>query len=236
MTGSRRPAPRRVGTAAYGARRRGGAVPAAVLPDGAQRTVVPGGHHRAGLDVVPVHCTGRTSRSCSRLTDVPIARSLLNSAIVAVLQTAGPAGDRLPGRLRPGPDPVPASRYVFYAMLATLMIPAAVTFVPSFVVVSSLGWLSDFRGLVIPGLFSAFSVVPVPAVLPGLPARTRGSRPGRRARLRRGVSGGSSSRTRGLLRGDRGDHGDRQLERVPVAADHRAGPRRGRCRWRCRAC
>jgi multiple sugar transport system permease protein len=47
---------------------------------------------------------------------------------------------------------------VFYAVLATLMIPTSVTFVPSFVVVSTLGWLSDLRGLVIPGLFSAFSV------------------------------------------------------------------------------
>jgi multiple sugar transport system permease protein len=37
------------------------------------------------------------------------------------------------------------------------MIPAAVTFVPTFVVVSALGWVSDLRGLVVPGLFSAFT-------------------------------------------------------------------------------
>lgn len=90
--------------------------------------------------------------------DVPFARSLLNSAIVAVLQTtglivvcslAGYGLARVPYRY---------SKPVFYAVLATLMIPASVTFLPSFVVVSTLGWLSDFRGLVIPGLFSAFSV------------------------------------------------------------------------------
>lgn len=96
----------------------------------------------------------------SRLFDdpsVPMARSLLNSAIVAVLTTAGTlflcttAGyglARVPWR---------HANKVFYLVLATLMIPGAITFVPSFVMVSSLGWLSDYRGLIIPGLFSGFA-------------------------------------------------------------------------------
>ena len=92
------------------------------------------------------------------LSDVPFGRSLLNSLLVSALQTvgllvicslAGYGLARIPYR---------HSRLVFYSVLGTLMIPTSVTFVPSFVVVSSLGWLSDFRGLVIPGLFSAFSV------------------------------------------------------------------------------
>lgn len=90
--------------------------------------------------------------------DVPFARSLLNSTAVAVLQTAGQllvcslAGyglARVPYRHAPA---------VLYAIVATLMVPTAVTFVPGFVVVSSLGWLSDLRGLVVPGLFSALNV------------------------------------------------------------------------------
>jgi multiple sugar transport system permease protein len=88
---------------------------------------------------------------------VPMARSLLNSAIVAVLTTVGTlflcttAGyglARVPWR---------HANKVFYIVLATLMIPGAITFVPSFVMVSSLGWLSDYRGLIIPGLFSGFA-------------------------------------------------------------------------------
>ncbi|GAA2996225.1 carbohydrate ABC transporter permease [Actinokineospora diospyrosa] len=90
--------------------------------------------------------------------DVPFVRSLLNSTVVAVAQTAGQvvlcslAGyglARIPYRHAPK---------VLYAVVATLMVPAAVTFVPTFVVVSSLGWLSDLRGLVVPGLFSAVNV------------------------------------------------------------------------------
>jgi multiple sugar transport system permease protein len=46
---------------------------------------------------------------------------------------------------------------VFYFIVATLLIPAAVTFVPSFVLVSTLGWVSSLRGLIIPGLFQAFA-------------------------------------------------------------------------------
>jgi len=90
--------------------------------------------------------------------DVPFARSLLNSAVVATLQTIGQlllcslAGYGL-ARI-----PYRHSKKVLYAVLATLMIPTSVTFVPSFVVVSSLGWISDLRGLIIPGLFSAFTV------------------------------------------------------------------------------
>ena len=89
---------------------------------------------------------------------VPLLNSMTNSLVVAVLQTfgtllicslAGYGLARIPYRF---------SNVVFYAVVATLMIPAAVTFVPTFVVVSTLGWVSDLRGLVIPGLFSGFTV------------------------------------------------------------------------------
>lgn len=90
-------------------------------------------------------------------TSVPFARSLLNSALIAVATTfgtlllaslAGYGLARIPYR---------HANKVFYAVLGTLMVPAAVTFVPSFVLVSSLGWISTYRGLVVPTLFSAFA-------------------------------------------------------------------------------
>jgi multiple sugar transport system permease protein len=88
---------------------------------------------------------------------VPFAHSLFNSVVVAVLHTTGTllfcsmAGYGL-ARI-----PYRHANKVFYAVLVTLMIPSAVTFVPSFVLVSSLGWVSDLRGLIIPGLFSGFT-------------------------------------------------------------------------------
>jgi multiple sugar transport system permease protein len=88
---------------------------------------------------------------------VPMARALLNSAVVGVLQTVGQlvlcsmAGYGL-ARI-----PFRHANKIFYAVLATLMIPSAITFVPSFVLVSTLGWVSSLRGLIIPGLFSGFT-------------------------------------------------------------------------------
>jgi multiple sugar transport system permease protein len=90
-------------------------------------------------------------------TTVPMARALLNSAVVGVLGTAGQlllasmAGYGL-ARI-----PYRHADKIFYAIVATLMIPGAVTFIPSFIVVSSLGWVSSLRGLIVPTLFSGFA-------------------------------------------------------------------------------
>ncbi|MFF8874292.1 carbohydrate ABC transporter permease [Streptomyces massasporeus] len=88
---------------------------------------------------------------------VPFTQSLWNSAVVATLHTVGVllvcslAGYGL-ARI-----PYKHANKVFYAVLGTLMVPTAVTFVPSFVLVSSLGWVDTYRGLIIPGLFSGFT-------------------------------------------------------------------------------
>jgi len=89
--------------------------------------------------------------------NVPIARALYNSAVVGILGTGGQlllasmAGYGL-ARI-----PYKHADKVFYAIVATLMIPAAVSFIPTFIVVSSLGWVSTLRGLIIPTLFSGFA-------------------------------------------------------------------------------
>ncbi len=89
--------------------------------------------------------------------ELPFGRSLLNSVVISAVQTlavitisalAGYGLARIPYRW---------SNAVFYVITATLLIPAAVTFVPSFVLVSTLGWISDLRGLIIPGMFQALA-------------------------------------------------------------------------------
>ncbi|MCX4765782.1 carbohydrate ABC transporter permease [Streptomyces sp. NBC_01275] len=92
-----------------------------------------------------------------RDTTVDFGQSLVNSLIVGVLHTVGTllvcslAGYGL-ARI-----PYRHANKIFYAILFTLMVPTAVTFVPSFVLVSSLGWVDSYRGLIIPGLFSGFT-------------------------------------------------------------------------------
>jgi multiple sugar transport system permease protein len=88
---------------------------------------------------------------------VPMGSALMNSVVVSVLQTLGTllltalAGYGL-ARI-----PYRHANRVFVATVATLMVPTAVTFVPSFVLVSTLGWVSTLRGLIIPTLFSALA-------------------------------------------------------------------------------
>jgi multiple sugar transport system permease protein len=90
---------------------------------------------------------------------VSFLQSMLNSLVIAVLQTAGQlffsalAGyglARIPNRW---------ANAAFGAVLLTLMVPAAVTFVPTFVLVSFLGWLNTLQGIAVPLMFSGFTTL-----------------------------------------------------------------------------
>jgi len=88
----------------------------------------------------------------------PMLTGLINSAFIAIVtlvlqmlisSMAGYALARIPAR---GRDTV------FAVIVATLMIPSAVTFVPTFAVTAYLGGVNTRWGIVAPGLFSAFSI------------------------------------------------------------------------------
>jgi multiple sugar transport system permease protein len=120
--------------------------------------------------VVPKHLRWANVSELFDDPAVPMWHSLVNSIVIAVAQTAGVlvlaslAGyglARIPYRY---------ANAVFVAVLGTLLIPAAVTFVPSFVLVSSLGWVSSLRGIIVPGLFQAFAAFLFRQYFLGFPA------------------------------------------------------------------
>ena len=87
---------------------------------------------------------------------MPFGRFYLNSLFVSLAVTLGQvltsalaayafARLRWPGRNK-----------FFLAYLATMMIPAAVTIVPTFVLMKILGWFDTYRALILPALFSAY--------------------------------------------------------------------------------
>ena len=88
---------------------------------------------------------------------VPMAKALFNSIAISVTQTVGVL--IVSGLAGYGLARIPYrwSNAVFIIITGSLLIPAAVTFVPSFVLVSTLGWGSTLRGLIIPGLFQALA-------------------------------------------------------------------------------
>ncbi|MFG2334879.1 carbohydrate ABC transporter permease [Streptomyces sp. NPDC048604] len=84
-----------------------------------------------------------------------LGNSLLIAVITAPLSTllASATGFAL-ARI-----PVPGRGVVLGLVLATLMIPGSATFVPTFVVVGSLGGVNTLWGLIVPGLFNPFAVL-----------------------------------------------------------------------------
>lgn len=88
---------------------------------------------------------------------VPMLHSLYNSVVISLVQTAGAILVASMAGYGLARIPYRHANAVFVLILLTLMVPAAVTFVPSFVLVSTLGWISTLRGLIIPGLFQAFA-------------------------------------------------------------------------------
>ena len=90
-------------------------------------------------------------------TEVPFLDGMVNSTIIAVLQTAGQILLSALAGYGLARTPYRWSNQVFFAILVTLMIPSAVIFVPTYVIVSYLGWVSTLQGLVVPGVFSGFT-------------------------------------------------------------------------------
>jgi multiple sugar transport system permease protein len=52
----------------------------------------------------------------------------------------------------------PGKRALFAVVMLSLMVPTAVTIVPTYLLTASLGWLNTMQGLVVPGLASAFGL------------------------------------------------------------------------------
>lgn len=87
---------------------------------------------------------------------VPFARFYANSVFVVVLVTLGQVATSAAAayafaRLRfPGRDKI------FFAYLATMMIPGSVTMIPVFALMRTFGWIDTYKALIIPAIFSAY--------------------------------------------------------------------------------
>jgi len=89
---------------------------------------------------------------------VPLGRMYLNSAIVTsltalgVLLTSALAGYGFAKFQFPGRD------VLFLLVLATMMIPFFVVLIPVFYLISKLGWVNTYPGLIVPNIVTGFGI------------------------------------------------------------------------------
>jgi multiple sugar transport system permease protein len=87
-----------------------------------------------------------------------LLRSMLNSAVISTLQTLGQLAVAATAGYGLARIPYRHATKVFLALVATMMVPSAVTFVPTYAVISQLGWVNTFAGIILPGVFSVFTL------------------------------------------------------------------------------
>jgi len=99
----------------------------------------------------------------------PVGRAILNSVIVAGVETLGVvltsvfvaypfARMRFPGR-----------DVLFLAILGTMMIPSQATMIPSFMLIKWLGWVDTYQGLIVPRIMSPLGIFLMRQFLQTLP-------------------------------------------------------------------
>jgi multiple sugar transport system permease protein len=89
--------------------------------------------------------------------EVPFLLGLRNSAITATVQLVGQLFIASMAGYGLARIPFRGRNVVFYMILIALMIPSAVTFIPTFMMTSYLGMVNTLQGIIIPGLFSVFA-------------------------------------------------------------------------------
>nr|WP_306263399.1 carbohydrate ABC transporter permease [Pararhizobium sp. IMCC3301] len=66
----------------------------------------------------------------------------------------------------------PGRKILFSVVMLSLMVPLAVTLIPTYLLVADLGWLNTMRGLVVPGLASAFGLFMLTQFMESIPRET----------------------------------------------------------------
>ncbi|BCW98162.1 MAG: sugar ABC transporter permease [Armatimonadota bacterium] len=100
---------------------------------------------------------------------IDIPRLYWNSIVVAVLGTLGQVLTSSLAAFAFARLEFPGRDRLFFAYLATMMVPGSVTMIPNFVLLRWLGWIDTYQALIIPGMFSAYGTFLLRQFFMGLP-------------------------------------------------------------------
>lgn len=101
---------------------------------------------------------------------IPLVRNISNSIIVTVSVTFLTAIISALAGYVFGKYRFPGRDVMFFLVLATMMIPVAVTLIPLFMLCSSLGWVNTYQGLIIPVCLNPFGIYLVTQFAKGIPS------------------------------------------------------------------
>lgn len=87
---------------------------------------------------------------------VPFARFYLNSVLVAICVTLGQVLTSSFAAYAFARLQFPGRDKIFFAYLATMMIPGSVTMIPVFILMKLFNWIDSYKALVIPAIFTAY--------------------------------------------------------------------------------
>ncbi|MEG1874979.1 MAG: carbohydrate ABC transporter permease, partial [Angelakisella sp.] len=52
----------------------------------------------------------------------------------------------------------PGKKFLFVLLMSTMMIPSQLSLVPNFIIMQKLGWINDFKAIIVPSIASAFGI------------------------------------------------------------------------------
>jgi len=90
---------------------------------------------------------------------VPFGRYYLNSIFVTTLSTVGQVFISILAAYPLARLRFPFKNLIFMLIVATMLIPFAVIMIPLFMIISNLNWIDTYQGLIVPFLFSGFSII-----------------------------------------------------------------------------
>jgi multiple sugar transport system permease protein len=90
------------------------------------------------------------------VTIQPFGRYILNSLTIAIAVVFGQLVTASMGAYAFARLHFPGRDKLFLLYLATMMVPGQVTLIPTYVVISRIGWVDSFLALIVPSLFSVY--------------------------------------------------------------------------------
>ncbi len=87
---------------------------------------------------------------------VPFAKFYINSIVVSVAITLGQVATSAMAAYAFSRLYFPGRDKLFFAYLATMMVPGAVTMIPVFILLQKFGWIDSYKALILPAMFTAY--------------------------------------------------------------------------------